>query len=127
MARLTRDLRATLCLYTYFGGIGSLGAGFFDLPFHVFGLDFVMGPDNWGSLDQFPADRSLALGIADARNTRLETVEELVESVRRVVPFVSLDRLYLNPSCGLEFLPRDGAYNKLARLVEAARRAQEVL
>ncbi len=127
MARLTRDLRATLCLYTYFGGIASLGAGFFDLPFHVFGLDFVMGPANWGSLNQFPADRSLALGIVDARNTRLETVEELVESVRRVVPFVSLDRIYLNPSCGLEFLPRDVAYNKLALLVEAARRAQEVL
>ena len=67
------------------------------------------------------------MGIMDARNTKLETVEELVEAVRRAKQFVSLSHLYVNPNCGLEFLPREVAQRKLTRLVEGAKRAQEML
>jgi methionine synthase II (cobalamin-independent) len=54
-------------------------------------------------------------------------VEQIVEGLRRVQEIVSLDRVHLSPSCGLEFLPREVAQAKLARIVEGARRAQEVL
>jgi len=40
---------------------------------------------------------------------------------------VSLEHLYVNPSCGLEYLPREVAEAKLARMVAGVRRAQEVL
>jgi 5-methyltetrahydropteroyltriglutamate--homocysteine methyltransferase len=50
-----------------------------------------------------------------------------VESVRWASERVSLDRVYVNPSCGLEYLPRDRAYQKLVRLVEGVKRAKEVL
>ena len=126
-ARLTRGLNSTLCLYTYFGDVAAIGAGFFQLPFQVFGLDFVRGPANWETLKEFPRDRWLAMGIMDARNTKLETVEELVEAVRRAKQFVPLSHLYVNPNCGLEFLPREVAQRKLTRLVEGAKRAQEML
>ena len=69
----------------------------------------------------------LGLGVVDARNTRLESVEELVEAVRWAKGRVPLDRVYVNPSCGLEYLPRDRAYQKLVRLVEGVNRAKEVL
>jgi methionine synthase II (cobalamin-independent) len=36
-------------------------------------------------------------------------------------------RLYLNPSCGLEYLPREVAQAKLRRLVEGAKAAQQAL
>jgi 5-methyltetrahydropteroyltriglutamate--homocysteine methyltransferase len=127
MARLTQGLTPTLALSTYFGDVSGLGPAFFDLPFHVFGLDFVMGPGNWQALAEFPREKSLAAGLLDARNTKLETAAELVASLRRIKARVPLERLYVNPSCGLEFLPRDAAYQKLARLVEGAQRAQEVL
>jgi methionine synthase II (cobalamin-independent) len=54
-------------------------------------------------------------------------VEELVEAVRRAASVVPSSHLYINPSCGLEFLPRESARQKLARLVEGAKKAQEVL
>ena len=127
MARLTKGLACTRCLYTYFGDVAGLAADFFQLPFQVFGLDFVGGTGNWEAVKAFPANRALAMGIVDARNTKLETVEWLVEAVRRVRPVVPLSRLYLNPSCGLDFLPREVAHQKLVRLVEGARKAQEVL
>ncbi|MFQ5880498.1 MAG: methylcobamide--CoM methyltransferase, partial [Dehalococcoidia bacterium] len=63
----------------------------------------------------------------DGRNTRMETVEHIVDRVSEVARTVPLGRLYLNPSCGLEYLPREVAQAKLVRMVEGARRAQEVL
>ena len=63
----------------------------------------------------------------DARNTKMETADQLVDSVRRISQNVPLDNLYVCPSAGLEFLPRVTAKEKLVRLVEGAKQAQEVL
>lgn len=126
-AILTKDLTAKLALYTYFGEAGELAEQLFSLPFDVFGLDFVMGPGNYAALTSFPGDKELGMGIVDARNTKLETVDDIVGAVKKAKEHVTLDRLYLNPSCGLEFLPRRNAYDKLVRLVEGAKRALEVL
>jgi len=127
MATLTNGVNAKLALYTYFGEAGELAKDIFSLPFQVFGLDFVMGPNNYNVLKSFPADKELAMGILDARNTKLESVDEIVEAVKKAKEHISLDRLYLNPSCGLEFLPRRNAYDKLVRLAEGAKRTLEVL
>lgn len=118
---------ARTALYTYFGDIDGLYPELFELPFQVFGLDFIMGEANLNLLKTFPTDKELGAGLIDARNTRLEPVEDLVaqlDQIRRVVP---LDRVHLSPSCGLEFLPRKNAFEKLARMAAAAERAEEVL
>ena len=127
MGRLTQGLTATLALYTYFGDIAALYPKLFELPFQVYGLDFVAGPANSSVVQEVPDGVCLGLGVVDARNTRLESVEELVEAVRWAKGRVPLDRVYVNPSCGLEYLPRDRAYQKLVRLVEGVNRAKEVL
>lgn len=127
MGVLTEGLSVKKALYTYFGDVSGLAPPFFALPFQVFGLDFVMGPANYDFLEGFPKDKELGLGILDARNTKMESVEQIVAAIGRVRPWVSMERLYVHPSCGLEFLPRRNAYDKLVRLVEGTRRAQEVL
>ena len=128
MRVLTAGLSMKTALYTYFGGVGGLDASrIFSLPFDVVGLDFWMGPENWDALASFPTDKELGLGIVDARNTKLESVDEIVEGVKRAVGHVSADRIHVNPSCGLEFLPRDRARAKLLRLGEATARAREAL
>jgi 5-methyltetrahydropteroyltriglutamate--homocysteine methyltransferase len=119
--------RSRTAIYTYFGSVAGVGPSFFQLPFDIIGLDFVEGPDNWGLLSHFPKDKALAAGIVDARNTKMETVEDLVGILSRLSRQVDLGRLHVNPSCGLEFLPRTRAFEKLQRLAEGARRAQEVL
>ncbi|MCZ6789197.1 MAG: methylcobamide--CoM methyltransferase [Chloroflexi bacterium] len=124
---VTRGLGARTVLCTYFQDISGLAPELYKLPFDVFGLDFAWGPANYQLLDGFPADKELVMGLLDARNTRMESVEEVVEAVRRATAHVSLDRVQLSPSCGLDFLPRKNAREKLARLVEGARAAQEAL
>lgn len=119
------DIKTVLC--TYFRDVSGLVPDLFRLPFKLFALDFAWGPGNFQLLDDFPQDRELVMGLLDARNTRMESVEEIVEAVRWVLPKVSLDRISLSPSCGLDFLPRQNARAKLARLVESARAVQERL
>ena len=99
----------------------------FSLPVDIIGLDFVMGPANYDLIGELPQEKKLGCGIVDARNTRLETVEDIAEAIKRVSGSVSLDRLYINPSCGLDYLPRPNARAKLTRLVEGAKKAQEEL
>lgn len=125
--RVVQGLGAKTAIYTYFFDVAPMAPDFFALPFQVFGLDFVSGPRNWELLKDFPRDKELGLGVVDARNTRMETVEEITEAVQRAMEHVSPDRLYVNPSAGLEYLPRKNAYQKLCRLVEGAQKAREVL
>ena len=124
---LTRGLELKTAIYTYFGDISGIDQQFFQLPFKVFGLDFMMGRVNYELIESLPEDKELAAGVMDARNTKMETVDELVDSIRTVSRHVSLERLYINPSAGLEFLPRPTAQAKLTRLVEGARSAEEAL
>ena len=124
---LTKGLQVETAIHTHFKDISGIHKQFFNLPFKVYGLDFVMGIESYKYLDELPEDKELAAGIMDARNTKLETVDALVESIRTISRHVSLDRLYVNPSAGLEFLPRATAQAKLARLVEGAKKAREVL
>jgi len=120
-------LRTEAHLYTWFGDISGVYPQILELPFAAIGLDFVKGPANWDVIASRPFTKKLGLGIVDARNTRLESVEEIVGAVRRASAIVSPEAIYVNPSCGLEYVPRQVAQAKLTRMVEGVRRAQEVL
>ena len=124
---VTSGLHTKTALCTYFRDASGLTPALYRLPFQVIGLDFAWGPRNFDLLDGFPEDKELAVGLLDARNTRLEPVDEIVAAVRNVSRHVPLERLQLSPSCGFDFLPRQNARQKLARLVEGARVAQEAL
>ena len=124
---VTQGVTATTAVYTYFQDVLGIQGRLFELPVNIIGLDFVVGTANFDLIQTFPSDKMLACGIVDARNTRLETVEEIVSNIERVSKSVSLDRLYVNPNCGLDFLPRPSARAKLARLAEGVKKAQEVL
>jgi len=124
---VTQGVTATTAVYTYFQDVQGIQGRLFELPVNIIGMDFVVGLANFDLIQTFPSDKMLACGIVDARNTRLETVEEIVSDIERISKSVSLDRLYVNPSCGLDFLPRPSARAKLARLAEGVKKAQEVL
>jgi len=127
LERMMEGVTVEAHLYTWFGDIEGLFPEILELPFAAIGLDLVMGPANYDIIRRAPFTKKLGLGIVDARNTRLETVEEIVDSIRRVSDVLPLGDSYVNPSCSLEYLPRETAQAKLARMVAGVRRAQEVL
>jgi 5-methyltetrahydropteroyltriglutamate--homocysteine methyltransferase len=117
---------AELGVYTWFGDCRGILEQMLELPCDVIGLDFVAGPENWDAIKEVKFEKKLGAGIVDARNTRLESAQEVTDSVMRVLGSVARDRLYVNPSCGLEYVPREVALKKLQTMVEGAREAQGV-
>jgi 5-methyltetrahydropteroyltriglutamate--homocysteine methyltransferase len=61
------------------------------------------------------------LGVVDARNTRLETADEVARYADRALKLLPPERLVLATTTSLEYLPRDVARAKLTALVEGAR------
>jgi 5-methyltetrahydropteroyltriglutamate--homocysteine methyltransferase len=118
---LVDGLEATTVLQTYFGDVVEHGPSFFDLPFDAFGLDLVAGAANREAIHEFPGGKVLQAGIADARNTRLEEVDDLVATIEGLSEVVPPERLWVSPSCGLEYLPREAARRTCERLAEAVR------
>jgi 5-methyltetrahydropteroyltriglutamate--homocysteine methyltransferase len=124
MSVLTEGVSTALSLYIYHGDAADV-PGLFDLPFALFGLDFVQGEASWRLLDSWPQGKGLGLGIVDARNVRMENEHELAAIIARVRSVVGDGDLHVSPSCGLEFLPRDTARRKLELLARATHRQEE--
>jgi 5-methyltetrahydropteroyltriglutamate--homocysteine methyltransferase len=119
-----RGIDTETALYTWFGDANGILPQLMELPVDLIGLDFVWGPGNWEALKRTVFTKGLGFGIVDARNTKMESVEEIAAQVRRVSEFVPAERLCVNPSCGLEYLPRESAFEKLKRLVEGVQAAE---
>ena len=62
----------------------------------------------------------VALGLVDARNTKLENAADLKKRIAPFAQAVPAERLWVSPNCGLEFLPHEAAVKKLKVLREAA-------
>ncbi|HEY7623933.1 MAG TPA: hypothetical protein VIA63_02790 [Candidatus Limnocylindria bacterium] len=71
-------------------------------------------------LDVFRTQYVIA-GVVDARNTRLETADEVARYAQRALKLVPSERLVLAPTTSLEYLPRDVARAKLDVLTAGAR------
>jgi len=108
-------------LYTYFGALNGALAALQQCKADVIGVDVVSDPRAIGEVKRQKWTKELALGCVDARNTKLESITELHALFDVIAKRVPGDRLYVNPNCGLEFLPYEQAHQKLQRLGEAVR------
>jgi len=116
----TEGVKATTSVCTYFGGLNGAFDALFGAKVDVVGLDVVSEPKTLAALKRVKVGKGLALGCVDARNTKLESVTELHALFGIVAKRVPVDHLYVNPNCGLEFLPHAQALAKLRRVGEAA-------
>lgn len=114
-----KGLKAKTALYTYFGTLNGALAPLMRSAVDVVGVDVVSDPAALKALARARITKELAVGCVDGRNTKLEPVAQLRRCIGAVAKRVPADRLYINPNCGLEFLPHEQAVAKLRRMVEA--------
>lgn len=120
---ITRSLsEATTILTTYFGDAKRLGTDLFEIPVGGFGFDLVSGPENLELIKAVPEGRIVQAGLLDARNTKLEDEDDLLDRIRQILEAVPARDLWISPSSGLEFLPREKARAKLQRLGDVAKK-----
>jgi len=105
-----------IALYFYFHDCTPLYEKLVKLPADIVGLDFTYNPKLPDLIASAGSPKPLGLGLVDARNTRLEDPEAITRQIERLLPKIDGGRAYLGPSSGLEYLPRDRAFAKLALL-----------
>ncbi len=114
-------------------GYERLAPDIFELKVRQYVVEYAaprMGdPEEFARL--LPSDKELGLGVVDVRSARVETPEEVVSRVEKVLRHVDPTRVWLNPDCGFapgmyrRPFPRQVAIEKMRSMVEAARRLRE--
>ena len=107
---------AQLALAFYFGDPAPLYDHLQTLPVDLLGFDFTYSPRLVDRVASNGTARTLALGLVDGRNTRLEDPAALARQLEKLARGAGSNSAYLSPSCGLEYLPRDRAQQKLKHL-----------
>lgn len=107
---------ARLLLHISFGDVAPLYRDLQALPVDALGLDFTYSPKLPALIADVGSAKPLALGLIDARNTKLETKESVFPVLDAVLPALTAGPTHLMPSSGLEFLPRARARLKLETL-----------
>ncbi len=109
---------AQLFLAVYFGNVGPLYENLLALPVDGICLDFLYSRGLDDVITAVGSTKPVALGLLDGRNTKLEDASELARRVERIAKNLR-GSVYLTTSCGLEYLPRNRAQDKLRLLSEA--------
>jgi 5-methyltetrahydropteroyltriglutamate--homocysteine methyltransferase len=107
---------AQLAIATYFGDAAPLYAQLNSLPADVLAVDCAESPALLDAIADTGSAKILALGLVDGRSTRLEEAAAVAAALERALRRYPHDTLFLQPSCGLEYLPRDRAAPKLGLL-----------
>jgi 5-methyltetrahydropteroyltriglutamate--homocysteine methyltransferase len=71
------------------------------------------------------AEIDAAVGVIDVKSYYIETPEDVAERIRACLDYAPPERLVFAPDCGLSQTARWAARQKLANMVEGARRVRE--
>ena len=78
-------------------------------------------------LKPFAEKMNVAVGIIDVKNYYIETVDDVVERIRRCMKYIPPEKLSVAPDCGLSQTARWASRQKLINMVGGAKKVRESL
>jgi len=75
----------------------------------------------------FDYPNDIGPGVYDIHSPRVPSTEEIVDLIERALRYISPERLWINPDCGLKTRRWPETLNSLENMVSAARKMREVL
>ncbi len=78
-------------------------------------------------LAPFAEKMKVAVGVIDVKNYYIETVDDVVERIRKCLKYVPADKLSVAPDCGLSQTARWASRQKLKNMVTGAKKVRESL
>jgi 5-methyltetrahydropteroyltriglutamate--homocysteine methyltransferase len=119
---------AEIDLYTYFGDAAPIYSKLMRLPVDGLGFDFTYSSRLTDVIARLGCSKNLGLGLVDGRNTKLESEEGVLKVLKRILPTVGSERVYLSTSCGVgDYLPREVAFKKLEMISTITKKAREIV
>ena len=126
VADVPDDVR--LGLHVCYGDYSRIYPEILEFPVDEFDIELCNG--DYEQLDVFkqpPFTKDLGLGVVDAHDATVESVEQIRANIERGLEVVPPDQLTVSPDCGLKLLDREVAYAKMDNLVTAAREVEAEL
>jgi len=78
-------------------------------------------------LKEFAQKMDVAVGIIDVKNYYIETVDDVVERIKKCLQYVPAEKLAVAPDCGLSQTARWASKQKLANMVLGAKKVRQSL
>jgi 5-methyltetrahydropteroyltriglutamate--homocysteine methyltransferase len=70
-------------------------------------------------------DKTMIVGVLDLGTTEVESEQLVYERIKATLEHIPAQRLVLAPDCGMKYLPRQVAFEKLQVMARAARRVRD--
>lgn len=119
----TQRLKSDIMLHFPFGNLSGHFREIIDFNAAVIGIDFFS--TSLSDVTDFDTKKGIAVGCVDGRNSLIEDSDWILSFVRSVVDRLGdVKRLAVVPSCGLEYLPRPIAEEKMRVLAEARKKVE---
>lgn len=78
-------------------------------------------------LEVFAKRMNVAVGIIDVKNYYIETVDDVIERIKRCLQYIPPEKLSVAPDCGLSQTARWASRQKLINMVKGAKTVREKL
>jgi 5-methyltetrahydropteroyltriglutamate--homocysteine methyltransferase len=71
------------------------------------------------------AGKKIILGVIDLGDHTVEAADVVAERIRRALPYVPAEDIIVAPDCGMKYLPRRVAFDKMRVMAAGARIVRE--
>jgi 5-methyltetrahydropteroyltriglutamate--homocysteine methyltransferase len=128
MAIVTEPLSAHTITHICYGDFHNAYPKMLDIPVDQIDLEFANS--DYSLLEEFsddPFTKYVGLGISDVHTHQLESVDEMVEGIKRSLKYIPPERMFVDPDCGLKTRTVEEAKQKLTNIRQAVDVALEEL
>jgi 5-methyltetrahydropteroyltriglutamate--homocysteine methyltransferase len=124
--RVVKGISAEVTLYFSYGDFAKIFPKVLELPVARVGFDFIYTPHAKEIAGNAAwTGKKFLGGIVDARNTKIETEQEIFSALESITSRFSSDDVEISPSNSLEFLPIDRCRAKLKNMTSLVARFKE--
>ncbi len=119
---VTQGVSAKVLTHICYGEFEKIYPQMLDLPLDVIDLEFANS--HYRLLDRFerhPFTKEIGYGVVDIHSHRIESVEEIKEGIRKGLQYIPLEKMYVDPDCGLKTRTWEESRAKLANIVTAVK------
>ncbi len=71
--------------------------------------------------------KNIILGVIDLSSMEVETPDQVAGRIRRALPYVPANQIIVAPDCGMKYLPREIAFEKMCAMVQGAKLMRQEL
>ena len=127
LRRVTGNLSVPVCLHVC-GSLAEVIDDLLAMPIDILDGEFARSPENLALFRECDTgDKMIGFGCIDSSSPGVEEVELIRDRIGKALTVFGPEQLLIDPDCGLRMLPRNAAFAKLSRMVEAVRQLRREL